>query len=134
MKFLFLLLVSASCLFACNKQRDTKSEDANKLTVALGNCEYVDSVGMPPTVCFEQLLEESRCPANANCVWQGVAVGKFSFRLSGVSHQLVLATTKYPGRPSTDTVVAGYRVKLVNITPYPGMSTEPTRAILQITR
>jgi hypothetical protein len=136
MKFFLILTLATTYLLACQKQNDKKPlKDAREVTVALSNCEYVDSVGMPPTICFEALVEESRCPINANCVWQGVAIGQFSFRLSGVQHQLLLATTKYPGRPSTDTTVAGYRIRLVNITPYPGTTTtQPTRAILQVTR
>jgi hypothetical protein len=136
MKFFLILALATTCLLACKKQNDKKSlDDAAGITVTLSSCEYADSVGMPPTVCFEALVEDSRCPINANCVWQGVAIGRFSFRLSGVQHQLQLATTKSPGRPSTDTTVAGYRIRLVNITPYPGTTTtQPTRAILQVTR
>ncbi|HYO21253.1 MAG TPA: hypothetical protein VER36_02535 [Flavisolibacter sp.] len=136
MKLILGLALAATCLLACKKQNDRKqSDDAAGITVTLSNCGYADSVGMPPTICFEALVEESRCPINANCVWKGVAVGRFSLRLSGVQHQFLLATTKSPGRPSTDTTVAGYHIRLVNITPYPGpTTTEPTRAILKVTR
>jgi len=125
----------AALLVACEK--DSKMEGCEDLrikTVELNKCAEKATADGTPEVCFTE-LNDSRCPINADCVWQGVAIAKFTLKADGTQHQITLATTKIAGFPSTDTTVSGYNVKLLNVTPYPGSTTpEPTRAILQITR
>jgi len=134
MKFLFCSFLFCMCISACKKEPMTSGMESTHLTIELNNCDEIDSVGESVAICFTG-VNDSRCPINANCVWQGVAVAKFTFKNGTADHQLTLATTKFPGFPSTDTVVSGYRIRLVNVTPYPGTATpEPTRAILEVTR
>ena len=71
-------------------------------------------------VGFSDLLDESRCPANVTCVWQGNAAVRLSLAVQGERSAPVLNTGKEP-RAAT---VGSYAVELVNVEPYPG--TVPT--------
>jgi hypothetical protein len=138
MKPFLTVLFLGTTFFCCKKPAVEKNHptEPGEVTISLNNCVENNNTNRVFTVCFDKLVEDSRCPATAICVWQGVAVAKFTFTAGTAQHSLTLATAKYPGFPSTDTVVAGYSIKLLNITPYPGTSTtqEPTRAALQISR
>jgi hypothetical protein len=61
--------------------------------------------------CFDQLLEDSRCPINAVCVWQGVAKAKFSLKINGETKTFELSTLNMPPYYRTDTTLNGYKNK-----------------------
>ena len=78
-------------------------------------------------LCFDSLVADSRCPANAVCVWAGSALAKFSLTKNGESTSFNLATLKY-GSYNKDTVIVGYKIEFVNLSPYPGTVSTPVPA------
>lgn len=132
-------LTTAALLLACQKENDETTdcwpEAEGDVTVALNNCLESDGAGKSSGVCFEQLVEDSRCPSYAVCVWPGVAVAKFSVNLNSTQYRFSLSTLKSPSFPPTDMLIAGYRIKLVDVLPYPGSGAPgPVRALLRISR
>ena len=91
------------------------------------------------TLSFDKVASDSRCPANAVCIWQGAATAKFSFTKNGELHSFDLSTiTKSPAY-AKDTTIAGYKIEFINLSPYPGTFTPPApddqiRAELKITK
>jgi hypothetical protein len=85
------------------------------------------------TIAFTD-LNDSRCPANVVCVWEGDAAA--TLRLEGAG--AVATPTLHTRLDPKGTTHAGYEITLVNVTPYPG--TEPPNArlaptaILRVTR
>jgi hypothetical protein len=69
-------------------------------------------------------LTDSRCPANAACVWQGDAAATLRLEAGGTSANATLHTALEPKA----TTHAGYTITLVRADPYPG--TEPENARL----
>lgn len=121
MKLLFILLlaVSGSLLVSCEKSKEAKSEYPN---VYIDDCitksfPHNDDV----TVCFKNIITDSRCPYYAYCVWEGTAVASFLFTRGGEDHELTLSiksnhnVTPY----ASDTTVSGYKVEFVDLKPYP---------------
>ena len=82
-------------------------------------------------LCYDSLIEESRCPANANCVWQGVAKARFRFFINDQEHAFYLSTLNFSTQYKIDTMIGGYTLKLVDIYPYPG-TTGQDRAEVEI--
>jgi hypothetical protein len=67
------------------------------------------------SVRFVELVEDSRCPTDTNCVWAGNAKIKVRVRAHGRSHDLTLDTNG-----ANQTVTAeGYTIKLIALTPEP---------------
>jgi hypothetical protein len=65
---------------------------------------------------FDLVTNDSRCPADAICVWQGDATAVFSVRQSGgSSSSLTLHTTGEDRRASA----SGFTLTLVRLDPYP---------------
>jgi len=66
-------------------------------------------------VRFVELVEDSRCPTDTNCVWAGNATIKIRVRAHGRSHDLTLDTN---GR-NQSAIAEGYSIKLISLTPQP---------------
>lgn len=67
------------------------------------------------TVRFVELIEDSRCPTDTNCIWAGNAKIKVRVKKNGRSHDLTLDTN---GAGQT-VKVEGYSLKLTALTPEP---------------
>lgn len=67
------------------------------------------------SVRFVEMVEDSRCPTDTNCVWAGNAKIKIRVRAHGRSHDLTLDTNG----PNQAAIAEGYSIKLIRLTPEP---------------
>lgn len=87
---------------------------SDTLDLAMGDCE--ETIGKM-VVCLDSVLEDSRCPAGAVCVWEGNA----GIRLlvtdpDEVMHKIELNTF---AAFNADTILQDIEIKLVEVMPYP---------------
>lgn len=68
------------------------------------------------SISLDSVLNDSRCPSKAVCVWAGNAEVRFVYLKDNNSVKFVLNTL-----PTfrTDSLINGYRIKLINLSPYP---------------
>jgi hypothetical protein len=83
-------------------------------------------------------VEDSRCPRNVACVWEGNAAVTVSVSYRGRDNQTVtLNTHKSPTMP-TELIYHGYKFSLVAVNPYPGATGLPNKVekvvTLKVTR
>jgi hypothetical protein len=77
--------------------------------------ETVDVDGTSLAITFVKVNNDSRCPMNAICVWEGNAQIQLAVRDNGAAVPLVLNTTQEPRQ-----IVAGsYRIELLSLQPFP---------------
>jgi hypothetical protein len=110
LEFFFAILI-----VCCHKEMDNNSFVFNhRFEIKRGETKNNADYGM--LVSFDSVLNDSRCPSNGPCSWAGNAEVKFIFSKSNDSISFVLNTL-----PSyrTDTLIDGYRIKLINLFPYP---------------
>jgi hypothetical protein len=72
------------------------------------------------TITFTKVENDSRCATGAACIWQGVATIKLTLKKETTEYPFTLHTlvpTVYGF--NNDTVVAGYKIKLIQLDPYP---------------
>lgn len=91
-----------------------------------------------PYICFDSLIQDSRCPTGAECFWQGTAIIKVTFTEAGNRHQFEMSLKDFPslGYPS-DTTIGGYRIAFTDLKPYPGITGPKTpykKAFFSISR
>lgn len=133
MRRLLLLTVLAGTLlfFSCRKS----GKDGRSSLVELKSCTRTNVSGDRVTICFDSLLTDSRCPANANCGTPGYAIIQMTLSVKGQQQSFKISTVDLPPQYGNDAKVLGYKVKLINLAPYPGTgSTEPYNAEVEITR
>jgi hypothetical protein len=129
--FLVIMIVFSSC------EKDSNSTD--QFTT-------IDSLAVPKDTCISKTygndnivycldsIADSRCPANAVCVWAGVASAKFRVNINQVNHQVKLHTQTGMAIYPNDTTIAGFNFKLVDVTPYPVLPPVPatSKAIIKV--
>jgi hypothetical protein len=126
---LFLYIVPAVMLLmahSCTK-KDIELREGN-IEMGLKRCGNGNIGGYDLRLCFDSLISDSRCPANAMCIWQGTATAKFSLTKNGETKTFVLNTLHQPPTYTKDTVLMGYKIEFVNLSPYPGTAPMPVPA------
>lgn len=91
--------------------------------VNLNSCTIASFNGDRVKLCLDS-VSDSRCPANATCGWAGTAIAKFAFTVNTHTFLFTLYTLGTALMPS-DTIVAGYKIKFLNLSPYPGTYIPP---------
>lgn len=67
------------------------------------------------SIRFVELVEDSRCPTDTNCIWAGNAKIKIRVSRGGRSQELMLDTNG----PHQAATAEGFSIKLIGLTPEP---------------
>ena len=122
---LFLLLLSIAC-------KKDNQQPAN-ISIAENKCLQGNIGSYQAEICFDSVVNDSRCPVNFLCFTSGRAVAAFTFRKDNQSVSFTLSTAGTS--PSPDTVIFGTYIKLVNLLPFPNgdqPQIHPDTALLNI--
>ena len=108
----FLILIFISC-----KKNATT---AYGTAIPLYSCNNNSSDRTVPYICFDSLINDSRCPEDAVCIWAGYVMIKTTFHENGNTHsfRMILPDLKNFGAVN-DTTINGYRVVFKDLMPYP---------------
>jgi len=68
------------------------------------------------SIKLDSVTEDSRCPVNVECVWAGNARAKFILNSNNQPFGFSLNTSS---GFRNDTIIAGYKFKLIELKPYP---------------
>lgn len=89
-------------------------------TVTLYTC---SAKTIEPYICFDSLIQDSRCPTGGECVWQGTAQIKISLHERNHIYPIKMELRKFPFPGYTnDTTINGYRIIFLDLKPYPDLS------------
>lgn len=137
--FLIILLIATIALGnSCSKSADKRLQEGS-LELKLHESAEGRIEGDKVKLSFDAVVSDSRCPANAMCIWQGAATATFSFTKNNDAHRFDLSTITMKPNYTKDTVIAGYKIEFVNLLPYPGTVADPIpdsqrKAELKITK
>ncbi len=87
------------------------------ITLKLGERASLGSGGA--SVIFERVVEDSRCPSNAQCLWQGRVVIAGSVTLDGQSLPFTLGTLKGFADAPASFSAGPYTLSIDAVEPYP---------------
>jgi len=125
--FLFGLVLSAASAYALSSGDGNLSADhgARSAPVTLG---VGDKFELPDGSLLQsvELIQDSRCPADAFCVWQGEAL--LQFELDGLSFRRT-----FTGPDDAVTVVDGWAIQVLDVQPYPLASVPHDPADAEVT-
>jgi hypothetical protein len=111
-KYIIILLSLILISFACKKESGSASVNP-KIEISKGD-KYFVSEHM--SVSLDSVLNDSRCPSNVNCIWEGNAEVRFVY-LNGT--KMVKFSLNTNSSMRKDTLLDGYTIELVRLTPYP---------------
>jgi hypothetical protein len=134
---ILFLTAAAACSSAAAPDRndptastsETPARVVDTLEIRLGQSATFD--GGRLEIRFETVVGDSRCPANAVCVWQGDAHVKIVTRVAGGAPVTSsLHSTLEPHKVTVDR----YTISMVGLLPYPGTvrdtDTPPTPTLI----
>jgi hypothetical protein len=136
MKYNILPLIMAAALAACSSasapardgsatQSSSKSAPrTDTVSIRLGQSAVVDGA---LDIRFDARVGDSRCPANAVCVWQGDAHAKIVTRVSGGS---ATSSDLHSTLEPTKVVAGRYTISMIGLTPYPGTGRDTETPVL----
>ena len=118
------LIAALVFLSACSKSPAASTTSANEVLLELGQrAVLTGDIG----VRFTKVVEDSRCPANVVCIWEGNARVELTF--DGPEADSLNTNGSSGPRSLTHKYL---RLELVNLEPYPGTgSTDPLRVRLR---
>jgi hypothetical protein len=104
----------------------TQSETrGDTLSIRLGQSVFAD--GGRLEIKFDARVNDSRCPANAVCVWQGDAHVRIITRVAGAAAVTSdLHSTLNPLKVSVDR----YAISMIGMTPFPGSGRDSEEPVL----
>ena len=102
-----LLFAFASC---------KKDKAFNENYIPVNKCQSFNKEGATLTCCLDSVVEDSRCPVNADCIWQGITIARFKISTQNKEHLITLATRKFLTY-SPDTTIAGFRIEFIQLLP-----------------
>jgi hypothetical protein len=114
---LFLLPVLAILLLAagCSSPSVVKASPGQEFSLAVS--QRAELTGEDLTVTFKDVSEDSRCPKNVVCIWEGRAVCNLTVQKAGVTGELVLTQPGLTLAPTTQDY-QGYQYSF-SVEPYP---------------
>ena len=126
---LFLLCLSTALLMAgCKKQ--VIYELGVPFEMKIGDSVRAQADG--PSILFQKIQEDSRCPAKANCLWEGQAIIILA-DAAGEADQIDVTMRK--GHPDMAVgTMGGYSIQLLKVSPYPesGVKIEDKEYVIEL--
>jgi len=120
MKNLTLLFILGTCLalFACSKNSDSESMPTLDQIFQLKISETAVIADHDISVEAERVVEDNRCPANADCIVAGWVTVLFNVTVDATEH--TFQVTLDPSKPQdAEAEAGGYIFRLVTVNPYP---------------
>ncbi len=116
------LIILACICFALSASAQSNGE----ITVKFGKTKVYGKGRV--SVKFVELIEDSRCPENLNCIWAGVARVKVELVKNGKKGVFELGTNG-----SAPAIFQGYTVVIKNLDPYPSIRSHSKTADYALT-
>lgn len=136
MRKLLILVLSVSLLFSCDDKNECEGFNLGKefeiaINETLQNC--------PKNISITLLeIQDSRCPAGAQCIWAGMIVITAQLTVDGKDIELQLSTNENVSGFSNQFSTSDYTVKLIDAIPYSDLNNphKPAdkRAILVVSK
>jgi|SRR6185437_2518366 len=115
-KLNWMLFLPGIFFFSRCKKYDLKAINDN--SIPLYNCS--EKTGGMPYICFDSLMEDSRCPTGVECIWLGTAIIQITFHENRNSHTFKMSPQGFPTLGYTnDTTINGYKISFIKLEPYP---------------
>ncbi len=111
-----IILFTSFCTGLQEPDHNASLNQDDSITIKFG-----DTVGNNEgnfLLSFDEVIEDSRCPVDAVCVWTGNAKLRFSIDKEYDKASFILNThggVRFP----QDTTIMGYTISLLDVKPYP---------------
>lgn len=118
---ILILFLGIFLFFSCDEKFNCEDFKLGSPFVLRPGQVYQDCTGQL-SMTMLRVENDSRCPANANCVWEGNAEVVFIFRNGAEESEFTMDTNASMRSSENEKEVFGYYFILKGLTPYPDTS------------
>jgi hypothetical protein len=115
----FVVILS---LYSCTKDTIKPANFVINKEIAIHDCTNFSANTIKYSICFDAVTNESRCPIDAICIWEGYATAQFTLT-SGTTNHIFSLSTLLSNKNivlQNDTTINGINMVLTSLAPYPG--------------
>ena len=115
--FLFISIVSmlSSCVATNDAEPNTYLNLIDSATLQFQDTLFNTEENI--LISFDSVLEDSRCPVNVVCIWEGNA--EIGFTIVTEENKASFTLNTHGGRFLRDTTLLGYKISLLDVMPQP---------------
>ncbi len=114
---MFLLLMVLG-LISCESENPCESYQLGKsFEIQVG--ETIAFCTEPITLSFSKVTEDSRCPENVVCIWQGLAEVEVFISVNATEETFLLSTYPTFRNIPSEVTFGNYKISLKEVIPYP---------------
>jgi len=112
-----VLLLMSNC--TTKSQAQTSENGNNTITIGINKTAKIPNSKI--NLEFKNILEDSRCPVDVTCVWEGIAIVDLKASAANETKEFQVATRDFQPKSATKSFsFSGYRFTLTDLKPYPG--------------
>ena len=123
----FKLLIFAPVLLLmsnCKTQSQTQTSDDNTITIGINEKTTIPNSKI--SLEFKEIVEDSRCPVDVTCVWEGIAIVNIDATNGNQKTNFQVSNQNLEDKNITRSVtVSGYKITWQQLKPQPGGKEEP---------
>ncbi|MFC0345955.1 MULTISPECIES: hypothetical protein [Epilithonimonas] len=105
----------------CTTQSQAQTSESGNNTITIGINKTAKIPNSKINLEFKNIVEDSRCPIDATCVWEGIAIVYVNVNSGKQTEDFQVATRDFqPKSANKSFSFSGYRFTLTDLKPYPG--------------
>ena len=105
----------------CTTQSQAQTSESGNNTITIGINKTAKIPNSKINLEFKNIVEDSRCPIDVTCVWEGIAIVNLKANNGSETKNIQLATKDFePKNTKKSTDFDGYKISLIDVKPYPG--------------
>ena len=113
--FIFALILLSSSFIACQKGGLKVVKIDEKFQLELGEC--ISLKGEEFHICFDSVVEDSRCPPNVQCIWEGrLVIALIATTETGISQKIQVGDIFY--EETNSTTIDDFLISAIEIEPH----------------
>ena len=108
----------------CKTQSQTQTSGDNTLTIGINEKTTIPNSKI--SLEFKEIVEDSRCPVDVTCVWEGIAIVNIDATNGNQKTNFQVSNQNLEDKNITRSVtVSGYKITWQQLKPQPGGKEEP---------
>lgn len=112
-----ILLLMSNC--TTQSQAQTSESGNNTITIGINKTAKIPNSKI--NLEFKNIVEDSRCPVDVTCVWEGIAIVDVNINSGKETEDFQVATRDFQPKNATKSFsFSGYKFTLTDLKPYPG--------------
>lgn len=105
----------------CTTQSQAQTSESGNNTITIGINKIAKIPNSKINLEFKNIVEDSRCPVDVTCVWEGIAIVDVNINSGKETEDFQVATRDFQPKNATKSFsFSGYKFTLTDLKPYPG--------------